>query len=79
MYVQVHDARLELGRSFRRGAFVAASVLLFGLVAVFAFTQAWHAREFRRACDAHGGIVLEGVTGRVCVWAGAIIPIEVRP
>jgi hypothetical protein len=32
--------------------------------------------SFRVACDLHGGIVVQAVDGAVCIWAGAVIPIE---
>lgn len=31
---------------------------------------------FRAACDAHGGLTVRTEDGPLCLWAGAVIPVQ---
>jgi hypothetical protein len=53
---------------------------LVGLILAAAIIVLWPSSEpavgFRPLCEAQGGIVVRTTEGRLCLWAGAVIPVR---
>jgi hypothetical protein len=58
---------------------VPVPLVVIGLAAAAAIVALWPRPEpsvgFRPLCEAQGGIVVHTSDGRLCLWAGAVIPV----
>lgn len=49
--------------------------LVLAVVIIVLWPSAEPAADFRPLCEAQGGLVVNTDDGRLCLWAGAVIPV----